>query len=123
MANRQLKNFRSEHGKLYWGVCAALALGCAFLVMHAIYGSNGYLTLRRQRREYKATEQRIRELEQEKVSLEQQVKDLKSDPKAIERVAREKMHLARPGEIIYTLPQRDSSGGKAPPTASKTTSP
>lgn len=108
MANLQLKDLRSNHGRLYLGACLVLALTCAFLVVHEIYGSNGYLTLRRQRKEYHATQQRIQQLEQEKSELEEQVRGLKSDPKTIERVAREKMHLARPGEIIYALPDQDS---------------
>ncbi len=29
---------------------------------------------------------------------------LKSDPNAIEHEAREKLHYAKPGEVIYTLP-------------------
>ena len=97
-----------NHEKLYFGACLVLALACAFLVVHEIYGSNGYLTLRRQQKEYHAVQQRIQQLQQEKSELEEQVKGLKSDPKTIEQVAREKMHLARPGEIIYALPDEDS---------------
>ncbi len=31
-------------------------------------------------------------------------KRLQSDPEEIEREAREKLHYAKPGEVIYTLP-------------------
>jgi cell division protein FtsB len=33
------------------------------------------------------------------------VKDLKTDPRAIEKIAREELILARPGEIIIKIPQ------------------
>jgi len=36
--------------------------------------------------------------------LEAAVERLKKDPDAIEHEAREKLHYARPGEVIYTLP-------------------
>jgi len=32
------------------------------------------------------------------------LKKLKSDPDAIEHEAREKLHYAKPGEVIYALP-------------------
>jgi cell division protein FtsB len=41
-----------------------------------------------------------------------------SDPDAIEHEAREKLHYARPGEVIYTLPEpppqaaQPANGGK-----------
>jgi cell division protein FtsB len=36
--------------------------------------------------------------------LRQQVERLKSDPNAIEQAARERLHYAKPGEVIYALP-------------------
>ncbi len=46
----------------------------------------------------------------ENKSLSSQVNSLKTDPKAIERIAREGMGLARPGEIIYKLPDSAKPG-------------
>jgi cell division protein FtsB len=46
----------------------------------------------------------IRDLEQENARLRQHIEQLKSDPDAIEHEAREKLHYAKPGEVIYTLP-------------------
>ncbi len=37
--------------------------------------------------------------------LQQQVKALKTDPDAIEHEARERLHYARPGEVIWTEDQ------------------
>jgi cell division protein FtsB len=36
--------------------------------------------------------------------MKDRIEHLKSDPDAIEREAREKLHYAKPGEVIYTLP-------------------
>jgi cell division protein FtsB len=36
--------------------------------------------------------------------LRARIERLKSDPDAIEHEAREKLHYAKPGEVIYTLP-------------------
>ena len=36
--------------------------------------------------------------------MREHVNRLKSDPSAIEHEAREKLHYAKPGEVIYTLP-------------------
>ena len=87
------------------------------LVVHEIFGENGYLALRRQRKEADLLQQQIQQLQQENQRLEQENKALKSDPKAIERLAREQMRMARPGEIIYTLPENDSK--KSPPPSPK----
>jgi cell division protein FtsB len=43
-------------------------------------------------------------LEQENARLRERIERLKSDPHAIEREAREKLHYAKSGEVIYTLP-------------------
>lgn len=102
MANPRLKNRTLRR----LGI-VALTLLCAVLVMNAIFGDHGLLALRRQRREYESIEKQVYDLEKENAQLEKQIKALKSDPKAIEKEARERLHLAKPGEIIYTLPEHD----------------
>lgn len=84
----------------------ALALFCVALVVHEIFGSHGYLALRREQRDFDALQLKIQELKKENQELETQIKSLKTDPKAIEKMAREQMGLARPGEIIFTLPDK-----------------
>ncbi|MDR3377505.1 MAG: septum formation initiator family protein, partial [Verrucomicrobiae bacterium] len=51
-------------------------------------------------------QKQIRDVQQENARLRQQIDRLKSDPDAIEHEAREKLHYAKPGEIIYTLPDQ-----------------
>lgn len=101
----------------YRATILALMVVAAALIVHEIFGQNGYLALRRQKQEYQALEQQIEQLRQENQELEKQVKALRTDPKAIEKVARDNMRLARPGEIIYTLPDKDTKTKPAPPAA------
>jgi cell division protein FtsB len=43
-------------------------------------------------------------LDQENARLREHVERLKSDPDAIEHEAREKLHYAKPNEVIVALP-------------------
>jgi cell division protein FtsB len=99
---------------------AVLALVLVFLALlvHEIFGEHGYLALRRQKKELQSLQQQILKLQQENQELEKQIESLKSDPKAIEKLAREQMRLARPGEVIYVLPEKDQKP-ENPASASK----
>jgi len=88
-----------------------LMLACIAMFVHEIFGKHGILALRREQQDIQSLHQQIQQLQQENEQLDKQVKALKSDPKAIERLAREQMHLARPGEIIYTLPEKRPQEG------------
>jgi cell division protein FtsB len=103
-----------DKATLYRNGVFLLVLVCLALVVHEVFGQNGILALRHQRKELEAQQLKIQQLQQENEQLERQIKALRSDPKAIERLAREQMRMARPGEIIYTLPDKDSQN---PPTA------
>jgi len=78
-------------------IVAALMFG-----YHAIFGGNGLNVYGQRRAEDRAVQKRIDELQKENARLEQQVKALKADPDAIEHEARERLHYARPGEVIWT---------------------
>jgi|SRR5579863_1400180 len=97
---------RSDNRTLRRLGITALIIVCAVLVMNEVFGAHGLLALRRQRREYDSLQQQVRELELKNLQLEKDIKELKSNPQAIEKQAREELHLARPGEIIYTLPDK-----------------
>ena len=81
-------------------------LGVAFLALliHDIFGPHGVIAMRRTQREIDQIRQQIGKINAENKSLAEQVNALKTDPKAIERIAREEMGLARPGELIFKLP-------------------
>ncbi len=56
----------------------------------------------------------MRRLTEENERLDRQIRRLRNDPQAIERIAREEMKLARPGEVIYTLPAPPEPSTAAP---------
>jgi cell division protein FtsB len=92
-----------------------LGLGLFALVVHTVFGEHGYLALRQQRKELERLEQEIKRLEEENRRLAEEVEALKSDPRAIERVAREELKLARPGEKVITLPAEPDDKKKKSP--------
>jgi len=94
-----------------------LVLVCIALLVHEIFGSHGFLALRQEKKEIESLRLQIRQLQDENEQLDKRIKALQSNPKAIERLAREQMRLARPGELIYTLPEKDQKKDSAPPVA------
>jgi cell division protein FtsB len=85
------------------GTIAAVVFAL-FLAWHAVNGRNGLNSWQQKRAEDKALALEIEQLTQENARLGQHVDRLKSDPGAIEHEARERLHYARPNEIIYALP-------------------
>lgn len=71
---------------------------------HVVNGKDGLSFWQHKRTQEKQLEKQINQLQQENARLSVRVDKLKSDPDAIEREAREKLHYARPGEVIYALP-------------------
>jgi cell division protein FtsB len=94
-----LRAFTAKHGG------ALLGLFVALLLVHDVFGAHGFLSMRRTQDGIKKVNAEIQQLNKENAALEQVVKDLKSDPRAIEKIAREELILAKPGEIIIKIPQ------------------
>lgn len=83
----------------------AVAVGLALLLMwHVVNGQNGLTSWHQKRAEDKLLQKEIKDLQQENAQLQLHVDRLKSDPDAIEREAREKLHYAKPNEVIVALP-------------------
>ena len=91
-------------------IAAALVFG-----YHAIFGENGISVYQQRRSEDRAVRQKMDDLKKENSRLNQQVNALRSDPDAIEREARERLHYARPGEVIWTEDQPQGSAPAAQP--------
>lgn len=83
-----------------------LAFALAALFVHDVFGEHGFLAMRRAQKEVVKLQQEIRKLNEENTRLSEDVKALKTDPRIIERIAREEMGLARPGELIFKLPPK-----------------
>jgi cell division protein FtsB len=86
-----------------------LATGCVavltvWLFVHVMFGANGMVVYRQKKTEYQSLQKEIDELQQQNNQSNQQIKALKTDPKTIEKAAREELHYARPGEVVFVTP-------------------
>lgn len=97
---------KSKPGKRlrYRRALILLAIALSVLAGNAIFGEGGLRVLLEARRGNQGLEQEIERLEEENRQLEGEIQGLRSDPAAIEKLAREQMQMAKPGEIIFTLP-------------------
>ena len=84
---------------------AALAIGLGY---HVIFGQNGLTVFEQKRHEEHSLDTQLKSLQGENELLKNHVDHLQNDPNAIEHQAREELHYARPGEVIYTLPASPS---------------
>ena len=69
-----------------------------------VNGKDGLSIWQQKRAEDHQLQREIKDLQQENAQLRKHIGQLQSDPDAIEHEAREKLHYAKPGEVIYTLP-------------------
>ena len=91
-------------------VGTVVAVGLALLLgWHVVNGKHGLSVWQQMRSQDRELQQEIRDLQQENATMRKQVDELKSNPDAIERKAREELHYARPGEVIYTLDDRQQA--------------
>lgn len=81
-----------------------VAVPLVWLAQSAVFGPNGWLALRRERRAYQQETARIHTLEARNRKLNDAVAALRTSPGAIEDIAREQLHLTKPGEVVYTYP-------------------
>jgi len=92
-----------------------LAAGLALLLLQDVFGTHGVLAMRRSQQEAREVQRQINQMNQENRELEERVKALKTDPHAIERIAREEMGLARPGEYVFKIPPKPKDGSATTP--------
>ncbi|HZQ21317.1 MAG TPA: septum formation initiator family protein [Terriglobales bacterium] len=83
---------------------AAVVSLTVWLFLHVTFGANGMVVYRQKRAELQSLRQENEQLQKENARFSEQIKALKSDPKMIEKEAREQLHYARPGEVVYVAP-------------------
>lgn len=107
----------AQHAWRPAGTLVAVAL-TLLLGWGVVNGKHGLSSWQRQRTQDKRLRLEIQDLQQENDHLRHHIQRLKSDPDAIEHEAREQLHYARPGEVIYTLPAPPQAQSQ-PPAESK----
>ena len=75
-----------------------------WLFLHVMFGANGTVVYRQKRAEYQSLRREIDALQKESDHYTEQINALQTDPKTIEKEAREQLHYARPGEVVYVAP-------------------
>ena len=98
-ANEKAQPLLRQYGR------ALLGLLVIVLVVHDIFGAHGYLAMRRTQEEIRRVNADLDQLNKENLQLEQEVRELKTDPHKIEKIARDELGLAKPGEVIIKIPQ------------------
>lgn len=105
--NRQIEQRQSFSEQfaafLHANATLLLAAGVALLLISDVFGTHGVLAMRQSQKQAADIEKKIEQLNQENTQLEAKVKALKTDPQAVEKIAREEMGLAKPGEYIFKV--------------------
>jgi len=108
-ADRRMANLRPVLTLLYSLrrrlATAAVAVFTVWLFAHVMFGANGMVVYRQKKAEYQNLQKQIGDLQKENDRYTRQVKSLQTpDPNTIEKEAREQLHYARPGEVVYVAP-------------------
>jgi cell division protein FtsB len=76
-----------------------------WMFLHVMFGANGMVVYKTKRADYQKLQSQIGELQKENDQYAQKIRALQSDPKTIEKEAREQLHYAKPGEVVYVDPE------------------
>jgi cell division protein FtsB len=83
----------------------AVAVLTVWLFAHVMFGANGMVVYRQKKTEFQNLQKEIDALQKENDLYTEQIKALQnSDRRTIEKEAREQLHYARPGEVVYVSP-------------------
>ncbi|MGD1008915.1 MAG: septum formation initiator family protein [Candidatus Aminicenantales bacterium] len=84
-----------------------LGIACLFLVMvvTSVFGKKGVMDIHRARLKLADLDRDVRRLAWEKSRLEAEIRELERNPKAVEKEARDKLWLIKPGEKVIVVPK------------------
>ena len=98
--NYPFKSRRTHWAAVAGGICL-VALGA----YHVICGEHGYLAYCRAKQQYHQLQQQTQQLRQQNQALQGLIDKLNADdPATIERQAREQLRMAKPNELVFTVP-------------------
>jgi cell division protein FtsB len=92
----------------------AVALFMLTLLVKTVFGDRGFLNVLKIRSQYALLCEEVKMMEEKNVRLIEEVTRLKSDEYYKEKVAREKLGLARDGEIVFLFPDDDRNKNSFP---------
>jgi cell division protein FtsB len=88
-------------------VIALVALGVG-----SVFGDRGILNMLGEREKVAGLQSQLDDLRAENARLSAEISDLRTSPRAIERLAREELGLARADETVFLI--RETAEGDAP---------
>jgi cell division protein FtsL len=91
-----------------WVLGTAIAL--IALAVGSVFGDRGILNLVSRRRQVEALRGEIEALRAENARLAEEIAALRTSPRAIERIAREQLGLARPEEAVFLIREETTPG-------------
>ena len=94
---------REEAGLRGKAMTLASIIALVALVVGALIGDRGILRLIEERIRVAALATEIGELERDNDRLAHEIRELRSNPRPIERLAREELGLAAPGETVFII--------------------
>lgn len=89
-----------------------LALGLVFIAvmgMAAVFSNKGFMNVYDFTEELDYLKKRNTALVEENAHIQKEIGALKSDPYAVEMLARDKLNLVKPGEIVYQIVRESDS--------------
>jgi cell division protein FtsB len=96
LRDRIVKLLKNKNFMVRFGLAATV-------VLYLLFDSHGILTHVRLLQQRAELQEKIRRAELEQKQLQAEVKALEGDPRAIEKVAREKYGMIREGETVYKV--------------------
>lgn len=94
---QNIKNLAQRYGRHVLAFCVLL------LLVHDIFGTHGFLAMRRKQEEIQKVKTELDRLNKENAALDEDRQNLKSDPQTINKIGHEELGLALPGEIIIKI--------------------
>jgi cell division protein FtsB len=92
-----------------------LIAGFSLILLQDIFGTHGVLAMRRTQLQAKEVQKEIERLNEENRKLQNRVQHLKSDPATLEGIARDEMHLKRPGEFVFPIAPKSGAPNPSQP--------
>jgi cell division protein FtsB len=98
---------RSEPGLRRKACVLGTVIALIALAVGSVFGDRGLLNLIEKRRHVESLRSEIETLRGENARLVEEISELKQSPRAIERLAREELGLARPDETVFLIREED----------------
>jgi cell division protein FtsB len=102
---------RGEAGLRQKAAVLTCVIAILALLLNGLFGDRGYLHVLEKRDRTEALAREVDHLDGENGRLALEIQALRTEPGAIEKIAREELGLARPGEKVFLILGDDDDGG------------